>query len=141
MIKIFNRIFSMLFAIVVVAMLAFAAPAIAADAVFCKSMTGTALGASLVTNYHYGAYVAIPGDRNAQVVVGSLSATSDNAAATCNLYVYDKENSATVNSASIAAQQEIGISSGGASFDANDIIVLQSPSGNTVYVETVASTG
>ena len=55
--------------------------------------------------------------------------------------MYDKENSATINAAASAGATSLSISSGGASIDANDIIVLQDTSGSTVYVETVASTG
>lgn len=118
-----------------------AMPAMAVDSIFCKSMVGTTAGGTLGTTYTYGAYVIIPGDNNAQVVASSLSGTSDNAADTCDMYVYDKEQSCTVNSASASGATEIGISSGGASIDASDIIVLQDASGSTVYVETVASTG
>jgi len=115
--------------------------AAAADSIFCKSMTGTTTGATIGFGYTYGAYVAIAGDNNSQVVVTSLSGTADNAATTCNAYIYDKENEATVNSSSSSGGQEIGIASGGASIDASDIIVLQNPAGDVVYVETVASTG
>jgi len=123
-----------------------AGPALAADSIFCKFMTGTTAGAHVDTGaagltYIYGAYVLIPGDNNAQVVVTSFSATSDNAAATCDAYVYDKENSAAINSGSKSGSAEIYMASGGTNFDANDIIVLQDASGSTIYVETVASTG
>nr|BDD47305.1 hypothetical protein 8 [bacterium] len=128
--------------IAMLAMLFCVVPAIAADSIFCKFMTGDANnGKDLGTTYHYGAYVAIPGDNNSQVVVTSFSGTSDTDTSTCNAYVYDKENSATINSACNAGSAELGIASGGASFDANDIIVLQDASGSTIYVETVASTG
>lgn len=134
--KRWSLIAALIFMVVMVAL----APAQAADSIFCKFMTGSTDGAQLVTNYQYGAYVAIPGDNNSQVVVTSFSATSDNAAATCDAYVYDKENEATLNSACNAGSSELGITSGGASFDANDLIIIQSASG-AVYVESVASSG
>jgi len=134
--KSWSLIAALIFMFVVIAV-----QAQAADSIFCKSMAGTTAGATLVTTYDYGAYVAIAGDNNSQVVVTGFSGTSDTAAPTCDAYIYDKENEATVSAAASAGASTFSVSSGGASFDANDIIVLQDASGRTVYVETVASTG
>ena len=130
-----------LFKLVLIAALigCFAAPALAVDQIFCKSMTGTTAGAAYTGEATYGAYVIIPGDNNAQVVVASFSATADSAASYSNADIYDKENEATVNSGSAAGGQTLYFASGGASFDASDVIVLQDTSGSTVYIESVSS--
>lgn len=114
-----------------------ATPAAAVDSIFCKGMTGTADTAG----YAYGAYVIIPGDNNAQVVVASFSATSDAAVATNNAYIYDKEDSVLVNSGAAAGGQAIGFASGGGNFDAGDWIVLQDASGSTLYLESISVVG
>lgn len=112
-----------------------AVPAQAVDSIFCKGMTGT----SDTVGYAYGAYVLIPGDNNAQVVVTSFSATSDQAVATGNAYVYDKENSLAITSGNASGAQELGFASGGGSLDASDWIVIQDASGATIYIESIAS--
>lgn len=134
-----RKYFKIMLAVSILIALLISGPAAAADSIFSKFMTGTTT-AGVGTTYTYGAYVVIPGDSNGQVVVASVSGTSDGTAATNNIYVYDKENEATINSTSSAGATALGIASGGASFDANDLIVLQSPSG-AVYLESVASSG
>jgi len=120
--------------------LAVAFPAAAVDPIFCKSHIGTTSSPFyLVTDY--GAYVIIPGDNNAQVVVASLSATSDGTDATNNLYIYDKENSVAITSGNSAGAQTLGFASGGTNFDVNDLIVLQDASGSTVYIESISACG
>lgn len=135
-----KRLFNLMLCIAII--VAFAAPAVAADKIFTQFMVGTAAGGKVTaTARNYGAYVVIPGDNNAQVVVTSLSATSDGTATTHNLYVYDKENEATISAAAAIGASAIVLSSGGASFDANDTIVIQGPSGSPCFVETISSCG
>lgn len=129
-----------LFTALFLALLIAAAPAGAVDPIFCKGHTGTTNSPFYLTT-DYGAYVIIPGDNNAQVVVTSLSATADGTDATNNLYVYDKENQVTVTSGNSAGAQTLGFASGGTNFDVGDFIVLQDASGSTVYVESIAACG
>lgn len=131
-----------------VAVMFFASPALAVDRIFSKFMVGldhTQKAGMIIYDdaedkgYNYGAYVVIAGDNNSQVVITSISATSDGTATTNNMLVFDKESSATVNSACDAGSRGIGVAAGGANFDVGDIIVLQDASGNTLYVETVTA--
>jgi len=120
----------------------FVGPALALDPIFCKSMIGTTAGGTLGSDTRaYGAFVIIPGDNNSQVVVASVSGTADGTGAVNNIWVYDKENEATISSSDSAGVTSLVISSGGTSFDASDIIVIQAPSGSPVFAESVSSTG
>ena len=132
-----KKLFKLTLIVVMIAL--FVTPALAVDQIFCKAMTGTTAGNDYTGEATYGAYVMIPGDNNAQVVVTSFSATADSAGAYSNADVYDKENEVTINSGSAAGGQTLYFASGGASFDAGDVIVLQDQSGATLYIESVSS--
>jgi len=130
---------SALFAIL--AMLLAPVQALALDPIFTKNATGSSSHVTLGTTANVGAVAMIPGDNNSQVVVTSISMTSDCSSSTSDAFIYDKENEASVNSTSAAGQTEIGISSGGANFDQFDIIVIQNASGSRIFYETVSSVG
>ena len=131
-----NKIFSTL----ILALLIFAMtmPAMAVDAIFCKSMTGTTAAGTATSLGTYAAYVAIPGDNNGQVVVTSLSGTADTAGQ--NIVVYDKESTASINAAADASATTVSIVSGGGNFDVGDFVLFQDASGSTLFLETVTAT-
>jgi len=120
-----------------------------ADQYFGKGMVGEAgtIQNTFVinaANRHlrlYRAFVAIPGEMNAQVIIGSLSCTSDGTADTNNAYIYDKEDDTNVNAAAVLGASVIPTVDTGTAFDVNDIVCIQSPSGDVVQVETVANVG
>lgn len=132
-----KKLWTILVALAMVLMLI--SPALALDPIFTKNKTGGTAQVTTATTHDYGAWVAFAGDNNKQVVVGSLSATTDSTT-TGNVYVYEKENEITVSTTSTAGNTRITMTSGGGNFDANDIIIIQSPSGDVVFMETVAST-
>jgi len=131
--------------------LMFAGPAMAVDQIFCKFMIGTDAKAAMLiaddeevtddSGYNIGAYVVIPGDNNAQVVVTSISGTADGTASTNNMIVFDKLRSVAVNSQCNAGSAVIGIASPSDDMNTNNLLVIQDAGGNTIYIESVASVG
>lgn len=117
-----------------------------ADKFFCKGATGaTTAGFEVSGAGGYArlcrAFVAIPGERNGQVIVGSFSATGDDINATGNAYIYDKEDFTAVSAATPANSMIIPTVDTGTMFDAGDLVCLQSPSGDVIEVFSVSHVG
>jgi hypothetical protein len=138
------------------ALFAFIAPAAALDSLFSKNAWQTSFGGDIIDKssllnhpasnlaFSTTAYAVIAGDNNSQVVITSISLTSDGTAASNNCFIFDKADinvagdSAQVDSECAAGAQTIGIASGSRTdFRANDIVLIQNASGSTVYIETV----
>jgi len=139
---------ALILAVAFMIMIALIAPqAQAADKVFCKGMTGESdIDEAFVFESNkpirdYTAFVAIAGERNRSVVVGSLSCTSDGTAATNNAYIYDKEDYTAVDAAAALGADVIPTADTGTAFDVDDIVCIQSPGGRVVQVATVANVG